>query len=356
MEKLQVAVIGTGGIADLHMQSYHSNDRVEIYAICDLNEERARQKANQYKAAKAYTDYKRLLADPAVDAVSICTWNNTHAEISIAALQAGKNVLVEKPLTTNIEDAHKIEAAVTESGKKLQVGFVRRYDDNIQMLKKFIDGGDLGDLYYAKASNIRRIGNPGGWFADSERSGGGPLIDIGIHMIDVCWYLMGSPNVVSVSGNTYHQLGNRSNIQNLSSYRSADYDPNKNDVEDMATAFVRFDNNASLMIDASYTLHAKQEETSVKLFGNHGGIEVEPELTLVTEKYDTVLNAVPQVDNHSLDIAQAFKNEIDRFVAYCFGEQETLSPIADGVEMMKILRGIYDSAEKGAEVQFPQRG
>jgi len=352
MSKLKIGVIGAGSISDVHLQSYRQHPGAEIYAICDLNAERAQAKASAYGASKTFTDYRELLALPEIDAVSVCTWNNTHAEIAIAALQAGKHVLVEKPLCKTVEEALRVERAVRESGKVLQVGFVRRYASNTQILKQFIDQNELGNIYYAKASCLRRLGNPGGWFADEERSGGGPLIDLGVHVIDICWYLMGRPKVKSVSGNTYRKLGNRSNVKHLSFYKAADYDASRNTVEDAANALIRFDNGASLMVDVSFTLHAKKDELYVKLYGDRGGAELEPELALVMERNDTILNVAPQVDNASFDFAQAFASEIGHFLAAARGERETLSPVEDGVEMMKILCAIYESAALGKEIAF----
>ncbi|MFJ5760313.1 Gfo/Idh/MocA family protein [Neobacillus sp. NPDC093182] len=352
MGKLKIGVIGAGSISDMHLQSYVKNERVELYAVCDMNEERAEEKAKQYGAATFYGDYPSLLANKEIDAVSICTWNNSHAEIAIAALNAGKHVLVEKPLCTTVEEAKKIQETVKQTGKVLQVGFVRRYASNTKILKEFIDTDELGEIYYAKASCLRRLGNPGGWFSDKERSGGGPLIDIGVHVIDICWYLMGKPKVKSITGNTYYKLGNRSNVKNLSFYKAADYDPEKNTVEDMANALIRFENGASLMVDVSFTLHAKKDEITVKLYGEKGGVEVEPELSIITEKHNTILNVTPQVDSLTFDFVQGFQNEIDHFVLTCLGETETLSPVEDGLEMMKILCGIYESSEKGIEISF----
>ncbi|USK35980.1 Gfo/Idh/MocA family oxidoreductase [Bacillus sp. F19] len=352
MRLLNIGLIGAGGISDLHFNSYEKNPEANIYAICDLNKTRAEEKAEKYGASKVYTDYRELLTDPDVDAVSICTWNNLHAEIIIDALHAGKHVLVEKPLCTTLEDAYKIQEAVQRTGKFLQVGFVRRYGDNTQLLKKFIDKGELGEIYYAKASCIRRLGNPGGWFADKERSGGGPLIDIGVHVIDLCWYLMGRPKVKSVSGNSYKKLGNRANIKNLSFYKAADYDAEKNTVEDMANAIIRFENGASLMVDVSFTLHAKQDEITAKIYGNKGGAEIEPELFIVSEKHDTILNISPQVDHSTYDFEKGFQNEIDAFVDSCLNGTPVISPVEDGVEIMKILTAIYESSEKGCEIQF----
>ncbi len=350
--KLNIGVIGAGSISGVHLDAYAACPDAVLIAVCDLNESRAQEKATKYGAAKVYTDYRELLADPAIDAVSICTWNNSHAEISIAALQAGKHVLCEKPLCRTVEEALRVEAAVRESGKLLQVGFVRRYASNTALVKRFLDAGDLGEIYYAKATCLRRLGNPGGWFSDSERSGGGPLIDLGVHIIDLCWYLMGKPKVKSVSGNTYRKLGNRANIQNLSFYKAADYDAERNDVEDLANALIRFENGASLLVDVSFTLHAKQDELSVKLYGDKGGAEIEPEVIIMTEQHNTIVNISPQVDNLSFNFTEAFSQEINHFVQSGLGLAETLSPVQDGLEITKILSAIYESAAAGKEVQF----
>ncbi len=347
-----VGIIGAGSISHAHIAAYQNNPAVRIYAICDLNEERAQITAQKVKAEKVFTNYHDLLADPNIDAVSICTWNNTHAEISIAAVRAGKHVLVEKPLCRTVEEALALQQAVRESGKLLMVGFVRRYDPNAQMLKRFVDQGEFGDIYYAKASNLRRLGNPGGWFSDIERSGGGPLIDIGVHIIDLCWYMMGRPKAVSVSGNTYHKLGNRANIKNLSFYQAADYDASKNTVEDLANALIRFENGASLMIDVSFTLHSQKDEGTVKLFGDKGGFEIDPEIRMVTEKHGTILNTTPQTDSKGFSFTHGFQSEIDHFIDCLTHGREPISPVEDGVEMMRMLCAIYESARTGAEVRL----
>lgn len=301
-EKLKVGMIGTGMISDTHLRAYANNPDVELYAVCDLNERRARDKAEKYRIPRVYTD--------------------------------------------------SIEKAVQRSGKVLQVGYVRRFGTNALVAKTFIDEGELGPIYYAKASCLRRLGNPGGWFADKAKSGGGPLIDLGVHVIDLIWYLMGKPKVKSVSGNTYAKLGNRSNVKNFQTYRSSDFDPSRNTVEDMANAMIRFDNGASLAIDVSFSLHAMKDELSVKLFGEKGGLELEPELSLVTEKHDTILTLSPQITSLTFDPNNGFQREIDHFVDACLGRTETISPVSDGVEMMKILTGIYESGAKQTEVHY----
>ncbi|QHW31292.1 Gfo/Idh/MocA family oxidoreductase [Paenibacillus rhizovicinus] len=349
---IRIGVIGAGSISEMHLKSYDKNPNAKLYAICDLNEQRAQAKADKYAIPHVYTDYLELLANPEIDAISICTWNNSHAAISIAALNAGKHVLCEKPLCRTVEEALQVEQAVRQSEKTLQVGFVRRYSANTRIVKEMADQGDLGEIYYAKASCIRKLGNPGGWFSDHERSGGGPLIDVGVHVIDLCWYLMGRPKVKSISGNTYKKLGNRANVQNLAYYKSSDYDADKNTVEDMANALIRFENGASLYVDVSFTLHAKEDELTVKLYGEKGGVELEPSLTFITEKYNTIMNATPQINNLSFDFAAGFQDEINYFIEVCNGTKQTLSPVEDGVEMMKMLCGIYESAEAGEEIRF----
>lgn len=347
---LKVGVIGGGSISEFHIKPYVANDEVELKALCDSNEQRLAEAGKRYGITNLYSNYAELLKNEEIDAVSICTWNNTHAEIAIAALEAGKHVLVEKPLSMTVEQALAVEAAVEKSGKILQVGFVRRHGDNTKLLKQFIDQDEFGEIYYAKASCLRRLGNPGGWFSDQTKSGGGPLIDLGVHMIDICWYLMGKPRPVSVSGNTYSKLGNRSHIENLSFYKAADYNPTINNVEDMANALIRFDNGASLYVDVSFTLHAKKDELFVKLFGEKGGAEIEPELAMVTEKNNTILNITPQIDSLSFDFEGAFRNEINHFVDCCLTGKETIAPVADGVQVMKMLNAVYESAKTGKEV------
>ncbi|OBW51657.1 oxidoreductase [Solibacillus silvestris] len=349
---LKVGVIGGGSISEFHLKPYFDHPNVEIVAICDSNERRLHALGKKYFVNNLYLKVSEFLANEEIDAISICTWNNSHAEIAIQALQQNKHVLLEKPLSLTLDEAYAVEAAVKESKKILQVGYVRRFATNVGVLKKFIDAGDLGEIYYAKASCIRRLGNPGGWFSDIKKSGGGPLIDLGTHMIDLCWYLMGKPKPVSVSGNTYKKLGNRLHIENLSFYKAADYNAEHNDVEDLANALIRFENGASLFVDVSFTLHAKQDEVSVKLYGENGGAEVEPELAIIKEQHETIINITPQIDMLSFDFTGSFINEINHFVECCLNNVQPISTVEDGVEVTKMLAAIYESAATKQEIKL----
>ncbi|HEX3815000.1 MAG TPA: Gfo/Idh/MocA family oxidoreductase [Mycobacteriales bacterium] len=351
MPQVKIGVVGVGSIANCHLKAYQGNPRAEVVAVCDINADRATAVAERWGASRSYSDPAELFADADIDAVSICTWNNTHAELAAAAVEAGKHVLVEKPMSRTYAEAQRLEDVVKAHDRILQVGFVRRHSQNSRVLKSFIDAGDLGEIYYAKASCIRRMGNPGGWFANKAISGGGPLIDIGVHVIDLCWYLMGTPRVISVSANTYEKLGNRSNVTTLPRYQVADYDPTKNDVEDMANALIRFDNGASLLMDTSFSLHATEESLNVSVYGDKGGANLEPKLQIASEKYQTIVNMTPQIGFDTFDLDDGFNHEIENFVAACLGEAESIAPVWHGAEIMKILEGVYTSAAQGKEIQ-----
>lgn len=349
---LKVAVIGLGSISQFHIENYAKNEQVELIALCDQNEKRLHMVADQYGVTYRYQDVDELLKNEAIDAVSICTWNNFHAPIAIAALEAQKHVFIEKPLSLTVAEALDIEQAVEKSGKLLQVGYVRRFATSTKLAKEMIEQGKLGNLYYGKATCLRRAGNPGGWFADKNRSGGGPLIDLGVHMIDLLWYLMGKPKPVTVSGNSYRQLGDRHHIKYLSTYRAVDARVEENTVEDMANVLIRFDNGASIFVDVSFTLHAKADEIRADLYGDKGGVSLEPSFSVVTEEADTILNITPQIDQVLFDFLDAFERQINHFVQSCLGHEQPISPVSDGVIMMKMLEAVYESAALGKEIKL----
>ena len=352
MSKFRVGVIGAGSIAQSHLTAYSKNPEVELVAVADMNLERAQSAADEFGARRAYADPQDLLADPEIDGVSICTWNNSHASWAIAAIEAGKHVLVEKPIARTLAEAEQLQQVVEASDRVVQVGFVRRHSPNCQVLKSFIDAEELGEIYYAKASCMRRVGNPGGWFADKEISGGGPLLDIGIHVLDLCWYLMGSPKVASVSGNTYDKLGSRGNVTTMPRYKAADYDPSRNTVEDLANAVIRFENGASLLLDCSYSLHATEDSIDVSVYGEKGGAVLEPALHIATEMHDSVVNIEPQIASRTFEFGIGFANEIQNFVDTSLGRAESIAPARPGVEIGRLLLAIYESAAEGREISL----
>ena len=351
-EKIKIGIIGTGSISDMHIQGYVKNPNVDLYAFCDLDEKLAREKAEKHSVKHVFTDYRDLLAMDEIDAVSICTWNAAHAPCAIAALHAGKHVLCEKPMAVSAELAAQMKAAADESGKLLMIGFVRRYGNDCKILMDFVKNGHLGDIYYAKATYIRKVGNPGGWFGNKELSGGGPLIDLGVHVIDLTRYLMGNPKPVAVSGVTFEKLGNRDHIQGKTRYKSASAtDHDICNVEDMALALVRYDNGAALSVEVSFSLHTKQDSGCVELFGTKGGAKLNPQLELYTELENYLVDMTPDADT-ALSFDGLFDGEINHFVDCVMNGTPCQSPAQDGVDISRILDAIYESARLGREVRL----
>ena len=347
---LGVAVVGAGSIATAHLDAYAAEPDAEIVAVVDRHPERAAALAVRYGVSAVYASLAEALGDERVQGLSICTANESHAELAVAALTAGRHVLVEKPLATTVPDAVGIRDAARRSGAVVQVGFVRRFSGNVATLKRFVDAGDLGEIYYGRASNLRRAGHPGGWYGALDRSGGGPLIDIGSHVLDLCWYLMGRPEPVTVTGNTYARLGERSGL-GPQRYRATDAGRTSS-VEDLANASIRFANGASLLLDTSYSLHAPEDRLSVSIHGDAGGAEVEPELRLATERHGTMLNLVPQIDHLSFDLVEGFRGEIHNFVQACLGREDVVAPVQDGIQVTRMVAGVYASAAAGHEVRL----
>ncbi len=353
MRTLKAAVIGVGSISQEHINGYINNPNVELYAFCDINEERLYQKAEKYGVAKehCFTDKDEMLAAlPEIDIVSVTTWNSAHAECAIAALNAGKDVICEKPMAINAEEAMKMKEAADKNGRLLQIGFVRRFGNDCKVVRDFIDAGSMGDIYYAKATYLRRNGNPGGWFGDKSRSGGGPLIDLGVHVIDLVRYLLGRPQPVSVYGATFQKLFNRPDVIKTKGYAAADAAKNDIcDVEDLASAMIRFDNGAVLHIEASFTLNIKNPEGDIQLFGTKAGCKLDPQVEIFTEMNKYLVN-VEFDDDTALSFDGLFQNEINHFVDCVLGKAECIAPAQDGVDMMRILDAVYESARTGHEV------
>lgn len=350
MEKIKVGIIGTGGISNEHIKGYLKNPNVELYAFCDINEERVKMMAEKYDVKRTFTDAAEMLKLEEIDAVSVCTWNSAHAPCVIAALNAGKHVLCEKPMATSSKEAMEMKAAAEKSGKLLMIGFVRRYGNDCSILKDFIGQDYFGDIYYTKATYLRRNGNPGGWFGDKSRSAGGPLIDLGVHVIDLVRYLLGNPKPVSVYGATFQKLLNRPNIKGVKGYLSTGAtETDICDVEDLATALIRFDNGAVLAIEASFSLNIKKDEGKIQLFGTKGGAKIDPELEMYTEINDYLAD-VNLSESTALNFDGLFENEINHFVSCVTEGTECKSPAVDGIAIMNILDAVYESARTGHEV------
>lgn len=348
MEKIKVGIIGSGNISTVHIAGYKALENVELYAVCDLNKERAQKCAETNNIKHVFTDYNEMLKLPELNAVSVCTWNNAHAPATIAALKAGKHVLCEKPMAMNTKEAMEMERTAKESGKVLMIGFVRRYGNDTKVLKDFINAGTMGDIYYAKAEYLRRNGSPGGWFGNKALSGGGPMIDLGVHVIDLVRYLMGKPKPVTVSASTFKKLGERNNLTTPKAWTAAD-SGGIFDVEDLAVALIRFDNGSALTVETSFSLNTKKDSGTIQLFGTKSGAKLDPGLELYTELNNYMVDINP-IGDTALNFNGLFENEIAHFVDCITKGTECISPAEDGVELMKIIDAVYESASKNREV------
>lgn len=349
MTKLKVGIIGVGSISKVHINGYLNNPEVELRAFCDINEELLNKRGKEYNIENLYTSLDEMLEKEDLDAVSVCTWNSAHAPCTIKALNAGLHVLCEKPMAMNSKEAEEMLEAAKKNNKLLMIGFVRRHGNDCAILKTFVDNGDFGEIYYSKASYIRRNGNPGGWFGDKSRSGGGPLIDLGVHVIDLVRYIMGNPKPVSVYGATFEKLGNRPGIKGKKGYSSATRGEAPCNVEDLATALIRFDNGAVLSVETAFSLNIKNDVGRIDICGTKSGACINPELEIFTSQNNYLTNVTFDAPT-KLSFDGLFENEINHFVDCILHGKECIAPAEDGVVLMNILDAIYKSAETKKEV------
>jgi len=349
---LNIAIIGVGNIAETHMLAYRANPEVNVVAFCDINPDRLAFMGEKWGVTKLFTDMNEMFKEvPEIDAVSVCTWNAAHAPCTIAALKAGKHVLCEKPMAMNAKEAQEMADTAKACGKLLMIGFVRRHGNDCKIVREFIDSDYFGELYYAKATYLRRNGNPGGWFGNKELSGGGPLIDLGVHVIDLVRFMMGNPKPVSVYGATFQKLFNRPDIKCEKDYRSTGAgDKDICNVEDLASAMIRFDNGAVLSVEAAFSLNIKKNEGKIELFGTKGGAKMDPKLELYGEVNGYMTDMTLSQVETALSFEGLFENEINHFVDCVQGRTTCVAPAEDGVMLMKILDGVYESARSAHEV------
>ncbi|MCE5322654.1 Gfo/Idh/MocA family oxidoreductase [bacterium] len=334
---MKVGIIGTG-ICRMHANGFKKCEDVEIKTVCDVNTERAEKFAKDYDVKNICSDYHELFADPEIEAVTVGVPNALHAPVVIAAFEAGKHVMCEKPISTCAEDARKMVEAGKKSGKIFMMGFNNRFRGDTQLLKKCIENGDLGDIYYAKTGWLRRKGIPGmgGWFTTKALSGGGPLIDLGVHVLDLALWLMGNPKPVYVMGSSYAKFGPEIAEKNGGTY----------DVEDLATGMVKLENGATVFVEASWASHVENERIYTQLIGTKGGAEVDP-LKIYTDINGSTANiemSYPNVSGHEMEIVH--------FVE-CIRQNKT--PIATGehgLHIQLILDAIYESTVTGKGVEI----
>lgn len=354
--KLRVGIIGCGGIANgKHMPSLSKIERVEMVAFCDLIEEKAQKAAKQYGApdAKVYTDYRELLKDKSIDVIHVCTPNRSHSEITVASLEAGKNVMCEKPMAKTVEDAKKMLDAAKRTGRKLTIGYQNRFRPDSQYLKEICQRGDLGEIYFARAHAIRRRAVPTwGVFLNEYEQGGGPLIDIGTHSLDLTLWMMDNYKPKYVVGNTYHKLAPRENSANA----WGPWDPKKFTVEDSAFGFITMENGATIVLESSWALNSLDVgEAKTTLCGTEGGADMDDGLRINGEDLGRLYTTKPSLDVGGVDFYDGNKSDPAEMEARSWIDSivEDRAPVTKPEQafvVTQILEAIYKSAESGEPV------
>lgn len=342
---LGVGIIGGGGIAQgVHIPGYQKLDNVRVVGVSDPFEGARTACKTRFNIENTYADFEEMLANPDIHAVSVTTPNFLHADATIKALRAGKHVLCEKPLAMNAEEGQAMVDAARETGNKLMCGYNYRFTPEVQTLKKFAEAGEFGDMYFARTIAMRRRGIPGwGLFISKEKNGGGPLIDIGVHMLDSTMHVMGFPKPVKVFGQTFQKFGKRSDVTGL----MGQWDHKNFTVEDFAAAQILFENGASLHLESSFV--AEQEEAdkmSFQIFGDKGGLSYNP-LKMHTEKYGTLLDITPAYLPKNVS---SHHKEIESFVDSVINDKPVYTPGEQALEITKIIDAIYKSGETGEAV------
>jgi predicted dehydrogenase len=338
-----VACIGAGGIAGAHMTEYAKMKDVEIVALADPLEAPMLKHAEQFKVPRenCFTDYHEMLRKIGPDAVSVCSPNGAHYPNTIAALEAGAHVMVEKPMAMNAQECQKMIAAAAKHKRKLVIGFQHRYDGKTQFLRRAVEEGLLGNVLYGQVQALRRRGIPNwGVFGRKELQGGGPMIDIGVHCLEMTHYTMGSPKPVSAIGNTFTYLGNKPSDQIACEWKNWDYKTYT--VEDLAVGQIRFDTGAVLTIEASFAAHIPKDVWSFRLMGDKGGCASDPP-ALFRDDAGHMVNTNP----HWTPNINIFFAKMRNFVDHVLYNKSTMAPAEHGLMVQKMLDGIYQSAAKG---------
>lgn len=358
MDKVRIGIIGCGGIANnKHMPALHRLPDVELVAFCDIIVERAEKAAKEYgiESAKVYEDYKELLKDETIDVVHVLTPNREHSFITVDALEAGKHVMCEKPMAINTEEAQKMLDAAKRTGKKLTIGYQNRYRPDSWYLKRACDNGDLGEIYYAKAHAIRRRAVPTwGVFLNEEEQGGGPLIDIGTHALDLTLWTMNNYEPKMVVGSVYKKLGD----QRESGNAWGDWDPEEFTVEDSAFGYIVMKDGATIVLESSWALNSLDvDEAKTSLCGTKAGADMKGGLRINKVQYGKQV-----VENVNLEAggvaffdggaANPEDIEARMWINAVKNDTDVVVKPEQAIVVTKILEAIYQSAREGKPVFF----
>jgi len=341
----KIGFIGAGGIGRWQMEKLTKMPGVEVTAAADVNAASLEKVKTQFGVKHLFSNWHKLLAMPELDAVSVCTPNGLHCAPTVAALKAGKHVLVEKPLAMNAREGAQMVAAAKASGKLLQIGFQWRFSPGAQCLRKQVAAGKLGKIVYVRCQALRRRGIPNwGVFGRKDLQGGGPMIDIGVHILEMAHYIIGKPQPVAARGACHTYLGNKKSTA-LCSWDN--WDHKTYTVEDLATGYISFADQSSLVIESSFAAHIEKDVFNIQIMGTEGGATYDP-LAIFTDQNGYMMNITPAfVGNWDM-----FEYKMRHFVECARDGKPCDAPGEDGLAVQAMLDGIYASSEKNREIKI----
>ncbi len=345
MKSVNIGIIGCGSIAfSSHMPLLKAHPNINLIGFQNRTKEKALLAKEQFGAvgSKVYDEASDLLEDERIDAVYILTSNDTHASYAIAALNAKKHVMVEKPMGRNKEEVHEMLKAANNNNKLLSVTYQNRFRAEVQTLKSMIDNGDLGEIYAIKAKAIRRRGTPSwGSFTNKTIQGGGPLIDVGSHVLDLALYSIDFPSIRYVSGSSYQKLSEMKTAN-----RFGPFDSSKYDVEDSAFAFIKTTNNITLYLEASYALNTEDEgENIIEVFGTKAGAKIDNDLRLNYVTKDGYYGKTV-----ALDKPNPTKRLTNDWVQAITKNQAPLIKASEAALVNEIIDAVYESQDKNQSI------
>jgi predicted dehydrogenase len=338
----RIVIIGAGWITRMcHLPGY-AKAGADVVAICDVNPAPAEKLAKQYGVPKVYGNWHEMIVEEKPDVVSVCLPNTLHREPTLFALQSGAHVLCEKPLATSVDEAREMYFAAKSAKRHLMSAQNWRWEAGSAAIRRIAAAGELGDIYYAEATALRRMGIPTwGVFHQKQFSHGGALLDVGVHMLDLAVWLMGNPRPVRVSAKTQRKFGTRPEIARM--LRSA-WDPEKFDVEDFAVALVHFDNDATLLLRTSWATHIDAETFSVRLVGTEGGATTTPPMVYHNRQ------GIPADDKLQLQQVSSYEREIAHWLKVVNGEAEPMVTPEETLNVQRIIDAAYRSSDEGREI------
>jgi len=347
--KLRVALIGCGGITEVYIRAMQTLPQIELVAGVDIKADRLKVMDQKYGIKRLYRDWKRMLKEVKPQGTIVCTPNILHAQPTIDSLNAGAHVLVEKPMAMDPEQCQQMIEAARKNRRKLAVGFQYRFHPNTEMLLRARDDRRFGKIMFARCQALRRRGIPNwGVFGRKHLQGGGPMIDIGVHVIEMAHYVMGSPTPVAAAANIWTYMGNK---QNDVACTWPGWDYKSYTVEDLAIGQIRFENGSIMQIEASFAAHVKEDVWNFTLVGEKGGCQWDPPMVF-TDRAGTMVNESPVYVGARSDFAYLFERKLADWVEACLRGTPLRAPGEAGLAIQKMLDGVYRAAEAGHEVEI----